>query len=94
MRRMVATGLIFAAIVGGLWWNQDRGLKAVATQTHDALCAFKTDLERRSRATEEFIDDVKHGRRPPIQGVSLADLRRSLDTQRSTLQALKTLDCN
>ena len=94
MRRLIATCLIFAAIVGGLWWNQDSGLKAVATETHDALCAFKTDLERRSRATEEFIDDVKHGRRPPIRGISLADLRRSLDGQRSTLEALHTLDCN
>lgn len=93
-RRTVWLVFTGAAIVVGLWFNQHRGLKAIANETHTALCAFKTDLQKRLAASEEFVSDVREGRREPIAGISDADFRRSIANQRATLKALESLNCN
>jgi hypothetical protein len=67
---------------------------AAQENTRIALCAFKKDLARRARDTEQFIADVQAGRRKPIPGISLADFQRSLRGQRSTIKSLSDLPCN
>jgi hypothetical protein len=62
-------------------------------EAHDALCAFKVDLEGRAESTSLFIFEIENDIRPPISGISIADLRRTLSGQRATLNALSTLDC-
>ena len=66
---------------------------AEAAQTHDALCALKFDLQRRANDTQEFLDDLATGQREPIPGLTVADLKRSLNGQQSTLASLKHLEC-
>jgi hypothetical protein len=57
--------------------------------THSALCAFKVDLERRVQAGEEFLAENPEG----VPGISRESIQRSLDSQKSTLLALASLDC-
>ncbi len=64
-------------------------LKQIATQTNDALCAFKTDLQRRYAAGAAFLNGHPDG----IPGISRFDILQSLKNQKSTLTALKDLEC-
>lgn len=64
-----------------------------ALEAHDALCTFRADLERRATRAREYLEDVETGRRPLVEGVTVNDLRRSLDGQEATLVSLGTLDC-
>lgn len=66
--------------------------EAQALKDHAALCSFRADLQRRVRNSREFLADVEAMRRPPIDGISSNDLRRSIDGQQATLDSLK-VDC-
>lgn len=66
-------------------------LSEVATETHSALCVFKQSIEDRIQTTEDYLK--KHPGPEPIPGITRGDLRRSLDAQRQTLEALSILDC-
>lgn len=79
---------------GNFAHKQSVRLERVASETHDALCSFKLDLKRRYSNGQGYVADVREGRRPIIQGITLADLERSLSNQRSTLDSLKPLDCS
>lgn len=68
----------------------DARVRAVAVETHEALCAFKSDLQRRYTAGSEFLENNPDG----IPGISAADIQRSLQNQRATLDALSALDCS
>jgi hypothetical protein len=92
--RKIATAAVFLAIIAGLWWNQDRGLKAVATETHAALCTFKEDLEGRQEASKKYVLDVTEGRRQPIAGITLAEIRVTNKNRQNTLDALASLNCS
>lgn len=64
----------------------------VYTQAHQnkaALCALRTDLERRVAVSETFLEENPEG----IPGISPAALRTSITNQRLTIQALSGLDC-
>lgn len=91
--RLAAKTLIFLALLMALWWNQDRGIANLARETHDSLCAFRQDLASRQRDTENYIKDVEEGRRPIIQGITLAELRQSVANRQATLDSLSELDC-
>jgi hypothetical protein len=67
-------------------------LEEVATETHAALCTFKADLQRRADDTRAYLQ--KHPGVEPIPGITRADLRRSLNAQRDTLESLVVLDCS
>jgi hypothetical protein len=67
--------------------------EAEALEAHQALCSFRLDLLGRANRTRTFIEDVEAGERPPIQGVTLNDLRMTLHAQESTLKSLGPLDC-
>lgn len=62
-------------------------------EAHDALCAFRADLERRADDGQAYLDDVRAGKREPIPGFTLTDIQRSIDGQRATLRSLGDLDC-
>lgn len=62
-------------------------------QTHDALCTFRDDLERRANETAFYISQIELGIRPGIPGITTADLRRSLAAQKATLKSLDGLNC-
>ena len=82
---LLAAMLVLLVSVGALAYH--------AIQTHDALCNFKGDLERRAEQTEMFIGEIRNGVREPIPGISLADLERSYANQTATLASLSDLDC-
>lgn len=88
--------LVFAISVMGLMvWQAARlsqnaqGLEEVATETHESLCAFKMDLERRYETGIKFLGDNPDG----IPGISAEQIQNSLTNQKATLSALETLDC-
>ncbi len=93
-RSFVAMCVVFFLIILILAWNIQRNRQLIrdGREAKAALCTFRADLQRRVADTEDFVASVKAGNRPPIQGISVADLERSLSGQRSTLAALK-LDC-
>jgi len=61
----------------------------VAEETHDALCTFKLDLERRVETTEQFLLDNPNG----IPGLSEEAIETSISNQKQTIEALAILEC-
>lgn len=94
-RRWLATVIVILAIVFGLWFNQDRGLKRVARETHASLCALRQDIERRHQAGVEYLKGHPRG----LVGdtgvilISAAQISDSISNQESTLSALDPLNC-
>lgn len=69
--------------------HDQAALEKLARETNAALCAFKTDLQRRYDAGVEFLEKNPNG----IPGISGADIQRSLVNQKATLDALEGLSC-
>jgi len=67
----------------------EKRLEQVALETHTALCTFVADLQTRHDVGQEFLKKHPQG----IEGISRADIRRSLEAQRATLRALSVLRC-
>lgn len=88
---LLAIGAVVTAVV--LRVQDQNRFEALARETHESLCALKTDVKNRADNTERFIEQIRRGERPPISGISTADLERSLASQRATLLALITLKC-
>ena len=82
-------GIVFV-IVFGLWWSQDRGLKAVAAETHSALCSFKNDLEVRRDSQQGYLDAMQ-GRE--IFGIPREVIEQSVRNISATLDSLEELSC-
>lgn len=89
----VILAMVLAVAVAIVYLNSSSNIDRVATETHDALCAFKTDLATRYVNTQLFISQIRKGERPPIPGISIADLKRSADNQQATLMSLDPLEC-
>lgn len=91
----VALAVVFTLVVGFLAYNisYNRGLAKDGAAAKDALCALRQNIHERSVATAGFIANIQSGQRPPISGITIADLQRSLDGQRQTLQTLRSLNC-
>lgn len=85
---VVAYGVLVVALLIGLY-----RVETIAGRTHEALCDFKADIERRELTTREFREDIELGRRPPIPGISVNDLARSESNLRQTLESLSDLRC-
>lgn len=58
-------------------------------QAKRALCAFRSDLERRIDRGQHFLDTHPEG----VAGVSASDLRSNLVNQRATFKSLDSLTC-
>lgn len=80
-------------LVAGLgFWSAQQQRKALARETEKtvmALCTFRADLQRRYEAGVDFLRENPDG----IPGITAEDLQRSLDNQKSTLDALEGLPC-
>jgi hypothetical protein len=81
------------AVAGIAGWqirvNDLKHVNAIATQNQTALCALRTDLERRVETSKQFLLDNPNG----IPGISGATIRQSITNQESTIDALSNLNC-
>lgn len=66
---------------------------AIALENHNALCSFRLNLVTTANANEDLADKIESGKRPRIQGITVADIRASVKRQRNTVDSLKALDC-
>ena len=89
---LVLIAVVAVTLAG--YYRADAKVSEVATEAHASLCAFKLDLERRNAEGEKFVKAIREGQRPPIPGLTLAELERSLDHQKRTLDSLEDLDCS
>jgi hypothetical protein len=71
----------------------NRQLGRQGEEAHDALCVFKGNLDARAKIGEDYVADVKAGRRPVLTGFTVAELERSAASQRAAVNSLRTLDC-
>lgn len=84
--------LTSVAVLTALVWvvHQNRVNAAQGLEAHRALCVFKDDLARRSRATQDYLNthpgDV-------LFGIPRATIEQSLTNQQATLESLAVLDC-
>jgi hypothetical protein len=44
-------------------------------------------------ASQQYLDDVRSGKRKPIVGITEADITTSIQNQQQTLDALSNLNC-
>lgn len=88
IERWVANVLILLVLLGvGIYSFRE------STRAESALCALRHDLELRVERSEQYLDDVEEGRREPIPGLTALDIRRSVDSNETTIRALDGLDC-
>lgn len=80
-----------ALVLALVWRVQDQNrIESLARQTNTALCAFKTDLQRRHASGEKYLAEHPRG----IPGITAREIRLSLDNQEATLDALSGLACH
>ena len=68
-------------------------VETTANKNRKYMCNFVVDLHARYQAGLDYRADVEEGRRPIIPGLTFADLQRSLDGQKATLESFRGLDC-
>lgn len=71
--------------------KQKNAIAEVSLNNRAALCAFRSDLERRVETTKKFLrrnDDPE-----PIPGVTRNSIRTTLRNQQRTLVSFRSLDC-
>lgn len=89
---VLAWMVVFTVAVGySVYTNHELGQQG--KEAHDALCVFKGNLAARAKDGEDYIADVKAGRRPILTGFTIAELERSVASQRAAVNSLRTLDC-
>lgn len=86
---LVAYLFFIAVLVTGIY-----RVEKFAGQTRTYMCRFVGNLEQRRDASDAYLQDVLHGRRPIIPGLQIADLQQSLDAQNATLASFQGLDCD
>lgn len=98
----IVTVVLFLAILGAASWyavdssrararlhaDQARTAQAQAI-TNSALCALRSGLEKRVKASEEFLRTHPHG----IAGISAASIQADIDGQNDTVASLSILAC-
>lgn len=73
--------------------HQNRMLAKQGAQARDAFCALRIERIQQIQQTKDYIADLEAGRRQPIPGITIADLKRSLLTPEGTLRATSDLGC-
>ena len=81
--------LVLFVAAGVLRARDVRAIERVAVETNFALCALKADIQRRYDNGVDFLERNPQG----IPGLSATEIGRSLESQRSTLEALESLEC-
>jgi hypothetical protein len=93
MTRATVALYLVLALFGGVAWsvraNDTARVDEIATTNQTALCALRTDVERRIISSEQFLEDHPNG----IPGISAATIRQSLTAQRETVDALSAVEC-
>lgn len=67
----------------------DTRARAEAASTHNSLCTFRADLEKRADQSQAFLDDHPEG----FPGIPAPVIQNSIDNQRRTLDSLRSLNC-
>lgn len=76
--------------------HQAASIRDNALETHAALCAFKSDLERRHSEGVKYLREHPQGLVSERTGevlITAAQFNQSLNNQKDTLDALAALDC-
>ncbi len=79
-----------------LIWSRIDNLSRIQEQNRTALvalCASKTQTQAQVAASEQYLLDVKTGKRQPIAGISEADILTGIARQHTYLKALSVLAC-
>lgn len=76
--------------MGAYFINANHQLAVEGRQAHDAICALREDLQRRIATTEQFIRDHPEG----IAGIPVAELERSVESQKLTVDSLYEAKCD
>lgn len=90
-RRSLAMLATMAALMVGVWFNNERGLSAIARQTHDGLCALRDDVERRRDVSIRYLQKYPDGVVSPVTNaviITAAQIQQGIDNQTATLTAL------
>jgi hypothetical protein len=91
-RATVILYVVLALFGGTAWAVRSRDISYVnqiATTNQLALCAFRSDVQARVAASEQFLREHPNG----IPGISPATIRTNLRAQRQTVDALSVLNC-
>lgn len=84
----IATVVLYCVVVLGggglLFYTANR-----ASQSTSALCALRSDEQRRVATATTFLTEHPHG----IPGVSPASIATTIDSQTRTIKALAVLHC-
>jgi hypothetical protein len=85
---LYATILIYAVVIaaGFIGWYINH---QQASKTERALCSLKAELQRRVDNTQAFLVKYPHG----LDGLSKADLTKSIQDTQRTIDALSILNC-
>jgi hypothetical protein len=84
---LVGYCILTAAVVFALW--QVQGVASRGEEAHVAVCALRTDLERRVQASRKFLRENPEG----IPGIPAATIQQGIDNQQKTIDVLGVLDC-
>ena len=87
-RNVLAYAVLVAAMLVGVY-----RVESVAKENRDSICRFVVNLTERRDAQVEYRDDLEDGTRPPIPGVTIGDIQRSIDQQTATIDAFAELNC-
>lgn len=60
---------------------------------HDGLCTIRAKDVAEVEASLEYLDDVVHGRRVPIQGITVDDIKRGIKRTQDEVASLRRLNC-
>jgi hypothetical protein len=78
--------IVFVMITASI---QRTNLKNETTKTTSALCTLRSDFVHRIAESRAFLRSHPNG----LDGISPADIQRSIDGLKETVSALGTLDC-
>lgn len=82
----VAVGLVVNSAGGVLLYIQ---AQSQASQTTDALCALRRDMQVRVESSLTFLRDHPNG----IPGINAQTIRTGVENQVRTIRALSSIDC-
>jgi len=81
---MAATVILYIILIGVAFYTY-----SLSQRNKRALCTIRANAVSRAEDTQEFLIDHPDG----IPGITVEDLRRSIQTYRATAKALDDVDC-
>ena len=88
---VILTLVLYLALGGiGLWfWFSNNARIQDGNKAHQAICLLEIDLKKRVSEGHKFLLMHPNG----IPGISVTDIRRSLDGQEKTIKSLVVAEC-